>query len=104
MNTAKILAKCTNDKCTEEDGGLPYTSLMAAAAYNKVEVVRVLLESRANVDGAKHDWYRALLLAAWNGHHDVCRLLQDWGAKMNFLNMPTWSLPNVEELIDDCPR
>jgi ankyrin repeat protein len=45
-----------------------------------VEVVRVLLEGGADVYS---HMVTALHMAAWHGHLEVCRMLLDWGVKVN---------------------
>jgi ankyrin repeat protein len=85
VNTVKGLVRCSNDSCTADDYYRD-TPLIYAAEKGHVEVVRVLLEGGANVEGVSYSGYTALHLAAGFGHQDVCRLLLDWGAKVDILD------------------
>ena len=98
----KSLLKCTIDNCSEDGGMMRYTPLISAVRYNRSEMLRVLLEDGANVEGAEDDWFHALFLAAWGKRADMCRLLLDWGKKMDFFNMLTTPLASVEELMYQC--
>jgi ankyrin repeat protein len=82
VNTAKVLLKCSDSRCSDYDIHRS-TPLTHAAGYGHVDVVRVLLEEGANVNRANGTTCTALHQAAWNGHLDVCRLLLDWGAKVD---------------------
>jgi ankyrin repeat protein len=86
VNTVKILFKCSSENCTK-DNNLRTTPLIYAAWYGRVEVVRVLLEGGANVEGADAHRQTALHAAAFKGHLDVCRLLLDRGAKVDHLDI-----------------
>jgi ankyrin repeat protein len=46
-------------------------------------MVRVLLEGGANIVRADDYRLTALHFATWFGYLDVCRLLLDWGAKVD---------------------
>jgi ankyrin repeat protein len=85
VDTAKILFKCSNDSCTDDNYNRD-TPLICAAFYGHVEVVRVLLEGGAIVDRANIAGFTALYVATEHGNLDVCRLLLDWGAKVDRLN------------------
>jgi ankyrin repeat protein len=79
------LYKYTNDNCTG-DFILRDTPLIYAAVFGHAEVVRVLLEAGASLEGTNAYRSTAMHQAAWNGHLDVCRLLLDWGAKVDPLD------------------
>jgi ankyrin repeat protein len=84
----KIWYKYTNDTCTTDDWPF-YTPLPYAAEQGRVEVVRVLLEGGAKVEGTDADQRTALHYAARHGHLEVCRLLLDWGANVNAVDWRT---------------
>ena len=81
----KRLVNCTHDNCTTDDY-FRNTPLTSAARYDRVEVVRLLLEGGANVESVNANRSTALHQAAINGRLDVCRLLLDWGAKVDPLD------------------
>jgi ankyrin repeat protein len=81
----KSLFKYTKDNCTTDNVDR-FTPLIVAAKYGHVEMVRVLLEGGANVEGVNAYGATPLHHAAHNGQLEVCRLLLDWGAKVNTLN------------------
>jgi ankyrin repeat protein len=76
------LVNCTDDNCTTDDD-YRNTPLILAAYKGHVEVVRVLLEGGANVEGTNKYQWTTLHRAAYKGHLDVCHLLLDWGAKVD---------------------
>jgi ankyrin repeat protein len=82
VNRTKSYVNCTNDSCTTDDENRT-PPLKYAALYGHVEVVRVLLEGCANIEGTDVYQSTALHAATWYGHLDVCRLLLDWGAKVD---------------------
>ena len=55
--------------------------LLIASERGHLEVARLLLDAKANIDKAKNDGTTPLLIAAENGHLEVARLLLD--AKAN---------------------
>jgi hypothetical protein len=85
VSTVKMLAKCTNVSCTI-DGYARNTPLIDAADNGNVEVVQVLLESGANLEGANEIQRTALHKSASKGHLEVCRLLLASGAKVDPLD------------------
>jgi ankyrin repeat protein len=92
VNTVKILIRSVKDNCTTDDKA-HYTPLMFAAANGRVDLLRVLLESGANLESTNTNHYSALHAAAFNGHLDVCRLLLDSGAKVNRVTKRKRSTP-----------
>jgi ankyrin repeat protein len=78
----KILVKYTNASCIT-DIMFRKTPLIYAANNGHVEVVRVLLESGADVEVTDNYRRTALHIAASYGPLDMCRLLLDWGAKVD---------------------
>jgi len=67
----------TNAKA--DDIGL--TALMTAALDGDAEVVKLLLESGADVDAKGSDGYTALMVVAGVGETEVAKLLIESGAK-----------------------
>ena len=59
------------------------TSLILAAESGHCEMVRLLIESGADVNAARSDGYTALMCAAQNGHNECAKLLIDAGASVN---------------------
>ncbi|GAA1611155.1 hypothetical protein GCM10009733_004010 [Nonomuraea maheshkhaliensis] len=66
-----------------EEGGLP---LCAAAARDRTEVARALLDAGAQVDGREDGGWTALLWAATNGQAEVARMLIEAGADVDVTN------------------
>ena len=85
VNTVKILAKCTNYNCAEDDE-YRETPLRYAAINGNVDVLRVLLEVGADAKRTNADQRAALHAAAAYGYLEVCRLLLDWGAKVDHVD------------------
>ena len=56
--------------------------LVIAAQRGHTEVVRILLEAGARVEGRLWTDETALYAAAWRGHLDTVRLLLEWGANV----------------------
>jgi hypothetical protein len=59
------------------------TPLMRAACYNRLEVVRALINNGADVNAVRSDGFTPLLLAIFYGHAAVVRLLCESGADVN---------------------
>jgi ankyrin repeat protein len=59
---------------------------MYAAENGNVEMLRVLLESGADVQPGNFIQRTALHIAATNGRLEVCRLLLNWGANVDPLD------------------
>ena len=59
------------------------TPLMRAACYNRLEVVRTLINYGADVNAMRSDGFTPLLLAIFYGHAAVVRLLCESGADVN---------------------
>jgi ankyrin repeat protein len=85
VNRTKIWAKYASENCTTDDLGND-TPLIIAAKLGVVELVRLLLESGADVDKPNGFQQTALNIAAAKGYLDMCRLLLDWGANVNTLD------------------
>jgi ankyrin repeat protein len=85
VNPAKILVKCTNDTCADNDKHRS-TPLIYASKKGHVDVVRVLLEGGAILDKADSIRSTALHYAASYGHLDVCTLLLDRNATVDPVN------------------
>lgn len=56
------------------------TPLLRAACYDRVEVIRTLIERGANVNAVRADGFTPLLLAVFFGNADVVRVLVESGA------------------------
>jgi hypothetical protein len=85
VNRTKIWVKYASENCTTSDQ-YRSTPLTVAAASGSVEVVQVLLESGAKAERTDFLRHTALHNAAWNDL-DVCRLLPDWGLKVDPVEM-----------------
>jgi predicted LPLAT superfamily acyltransferase len=81
VNRTKIWLKYTNEKCTTKDNS-GKTPLVIAVEFGDMEMVRVLLESRANVGNPAYQ-DMPLYIAAGRGNLDMCRLLLDWNANVD---------------------
>jgi hypothetical protein len=73
----KFLASGPAINFMDKDGVTP---LMHAACYNRVEVVKTLIERGADVNAVRADGFTPLLLAIFFGHLDVVRVLVENGA------------------------
>jgi ankyrin repeat protein len=73
----KFLASGPAINFMDKDGVTP---LMYAACYNRVEVVKTLIERGADVNAVRADGFTPLLLAIFFGHIDVVRVLVENGA------------------------
>ncbi|MER7501685.1 ankyrin repeat domain-containing protein [Nonomuraea pusilla] len=82
---AKLLAAGAdpNRPSEGEEEGLP---LCAAAAWDRVETARALLEAGAAADGRESGGWTALMWAAANGHADTASLLIQAGADVDAAN------------------
>ena len=60
-----------------------YTALMTASNYGHVEIVSILLDSGADIDGRNRNGNTSLMQAASSGHADVVRFLLAKGADVN---------------------
>ncbi|MFI7440130.1 ankyrin repeat domain-containing protein [Nonomuraea indica] len=79
-----LAAGADPDRIAEgEEEGLP---LCAAAAWDRLEVIRTLLAAGADVNGREAGGWTALLWAAANGHADAARLLVEAGAEVDTAN------------------
>ena len=58
-------------------------SLILAAESGHLDMVRLLIETAADVNAARIDGYTALMCAAQNGHTDCAKLLIEAGATVN---------------------
>ncbi|CAI2162259.1 14518_t:CDS:2 [Funneliformis geosporum] len=61
------------------------SALYQAASLGNVEVVNILMNANANIESSNRENITPLIIAAYNGHADVCRELIDHGyANVNF--------------------
>ena len=73
----KRIVSSREDNDAKEDGNIgtvgKTTSLILAAESGHCEMVRLLIESGADVNAARQDGYTALMCAAQNGHSGMCQ-------------------------------
>jgi uncharacterized protein len=62
-------------------GGL--TALLFAARQGQMDVVKTLLDAKANINAVDSDGNNALVLAILNSHYDLAEMLLDRGADVN---------------------
>lgn len=60
-----------------------WTALLVAAAGNHVDVVKLLLEHKPNVNALDKDGCSALTIACKEGYHDIAVALINYGAYIN---------------------
>src|SRR4029450_8097220 len=73
----KILGSGVSINSTDENGVTP---LLHAACYDRIEVIRTLIECSADVNAVRSDGFTPLLLAVFYGHRDVIQLLVESGS------------------------
>ena len=81
VEVTSLLQKPLNPNGTGADPRRP--PMYLAAERGHLEVVRLLLEARADKNAARQDGTTALMAAAVNGHLEVVRLLLEAGADKN---------------------
>ncbi|CAL4075773.1 unnamed protein product [Meganyctiphanes norvegica] len=77
------VTKLANGTCKDvnwKNGDGKYTPLQTAAEYNRKEVVKFLLDCKANQDMKSTAGTTALMFASKAGHFDVAKILLDNGA------------------------
>jgi ankyrin repeat protein len=57
-----------------------YEILVQSAAHNRLDIVKLMLETGFNPDGYGESGMTALHAASWHGQQDMVRLLLDFGA------------------------
>lgn len=57
-----------------------FTALMLASQFGYGDVVRALLDAKADVNAKTNDGRTGLIMASRNGHGDVVQLLKSAGA------------------------
>ena len=75
-----------NDIDVNYDGGKQFenkTALILASEHGHAQIVTLLLENNANVDGVDKYGMTALHHAAFKGHNEVCKLLIDGNADID---------------------
>ena len=71
---------------------LGHTPLHRAAIYGFVDIVRLLLDSMANIEAQSQDFGRnALQWAAWHGHEAIVKLLLERGAQIEAQDERKWT-------------
>lgn len=73
----KIFGCGVSINSTDENGVTP---LLHAACYDRIEVIRTLIEYGANVNAVRIDGFTPLLLAVFYGNRDIIQLLVESGA------------------------
>ena len=73
----KIFGSGVSINSTDENGVTP---LLHAACYDRIDVIRTLIECSADVNAVRSDGFTPLLLAVFHGHRDVIQLLVESGA------------------------
>ena len=85
--TGEVNTHARNEMGLKESGDIETTkstsSLILAAESGHLDVVRLLIETAADVNAARSDGYTALMCAAQNGHTDCAKLLIEAGATVN---------------------
>ena len=66
---------------------------MAASINGHLAIVRLLLDHKALIELQHTDGWRALSIAAYEGHIDVCRLLVKRGAELSPADQPEHKRP-----------
>jgi ankyrin repeat protein len=83
LPVARYLAKHGADVDAPATNGSGYNALTGAVTSGHTEIVRWLLESRANPNYRYGPGYSPLLAAAANGHLEIVQLLLDHGADLH---------------------
>jgi ankyrin repeat protein len=86
VNAVKFVAKSAKSSCATNDD-VQYTPLTLAAAIGRVDIVRVLLDSGADVEITNHKGWTPLHIAAFHGQLEVCRSLLENGAEVNAVTL-----------------
>jgi ankyrin repeat protein len=81
INTMKAL-RVPGVYVESEDEESGQTVMMRAAAMGWDEIITVLLEKHAKVDGRSKDGWTPLMLAIYNGHEPAAKTLIDAGAAL----------------------
>ena len=85
--TGEVSTHARNEMGPKESGDIETTkstnSLILAAESGHLDVVRLLIETAADVNATRSDGYTALMCAAQNGHTDCAKLLIEAGATVN---------------------
>jgi len=63
------------------------TPLIAASSEGHVDIVKLLVDAKANIDAKDKDGTNSLMAAAARGHKDICAVLLAAGAQVNEQNV-----------------
>ena len=70
----------------QDEENYNYTPLHYAARFGKVEIVRMLIDAKANLNVQDEEGWTPLHVAAWNGEVKIARMLIEAGADETILN------------------
>jgi ankyrin repeat protein len=70
-----------------------YEVLVQSAAHNRLDIVKLMLETGFNPDAYGESGMTALHAATWHGHEDIVRLLLDFGAHVQLRDTMFGSSP-----------
>lgn len=83
VDQVRALLKSVDPDCSYYDEGEPRSSLVAAARKGDIEIAKLLLGAKANVEYKARGDESPLMAAANYGHLDLVKLLVASGAKVN---------------------
>jgi len=83
VDQVRVLLKNVDPDCSYYDEGEPRSSLVAAARKGDMEITKLLLGAKANVEYKARGDESPLMAAANYGHLDLVKLLVASGAKVN---------------------
>jgi len=76
---------------TSLDGAPAWTALMLASKNGYSEIVRVLIDAKADVNAATSRGNTALMIASGNGHPEVVKVLISAKADLNAKDLHDWT-------------
>lgn len=79
----ELIKKGANINATEKVIGEGQTALFHAASYGHTEIVKLLIQSGADVNARPSGRSTALMMAAWAGYTNTVRVLLNAGADVN---------------------
>lgn len=72
-----------NKHVNQNNQGKVFTALCAACLNGKLDVVKLLIKSGANVNAINKDGYSPLFVACENGYDNIVQFLLSAGADVN---------------------